>query len=93
VCSIHGFQATASADVTPWYGMYAPRDMPKPIVDALVDALQEALKDPTLVDRFAELSGTLVEEERATPAALKALLGTDIYKWNRIMKAAGITPQ
>jgi tripartite-type tricarboxylate transporter receptor subunit TctC len=93
VCSIHGFQATASADVTPWYGMYAPRDMPKPIVDALVDALQEALKDPALVNRFAELSRTPVEEERATPAALKALLGTDIYKWNRIMKAAGITPQ
>jgi tripartite-type tricarboxylate transporter receptor subunit TctC len=25
--------------------MYAPRNTPKPIVDALVDALQKALKD------------------------------------------------
>ena len=27
-------------DVTTWYGLYAPRNTPKPIVDALVDALQ-----------------------------------------------------
>ncbi|MEA2975371.1 MAG: hypothetical protein QOF19_891 [Alphaproteobacteria bacterium] len=40
-------------DVTTWYGMYAPRDTPKPIVDALVDALQKALKDPALINRFA----------------------------------------
>ena len=45
---------------------------PKPIVDALVDALQKALKDPPLVNRFAELSMAPVEEERATPAALEA---------------------
>src|SRR5882757_9546171 len=31
-------------DVTTWYGMYAPRNTPKPIVDALVGALQKALK-------------------------------------------------
>src|SRR5439155_20640598 len=30
-------------DVTTWYGLYAPRHTPKPIVDALVDALQKAL--------------------------------------------------
>ena len=33
-------------DVTTWYGLYAPRNTPKPIVDALVAALQKALKDP-----------------------------------------------
>ena len=61
-------------DVTTWYGLYAPRNTPKPIVDALVDALQKALKDPPLVNRFAELSMAPVEQERATPAALEAFL-------------------
>src|ERR1700754_2657734 len=65
-------------DVTTWYGMYAPRDTPKPIMDALVDALQKALKDPALINRFAELSMTPVEEERATPAALERLLKLEI---------------
>src|SRR3979409_1214797 len=40
-------------DVTTWYGIYAPRDTPKPIVDALVDALQNALKHPALATRLA----------------------------------------
>jgi len=80
-------------DVTTWYGLYAPRNTPKPIVDALVDALQRALKDPPLVSRFAELSMAPVEEERATPAALERFLKAEIDKWDRIIKNAGITPQ
>jgi tripartite-type tricarboxylate transporter receptor subunit TctC len=73
--------------------MYAPRNTPKPIVDALVDALQKALKDPTVVSRFAELSMEPVAEERATPAALEQLLKAEVGKWDRIIKEAGITPQ
>lgn len=80
-------------DVTTWYGMYAPRHTPKPVVDALVDALQKALKDPALISHFAELSMTPVEEERATPAALEAFLKTEVGKWARIIKQAGIEPQ
>ena len=72
-------------DVTTWYGMYAPRNTPKPIVDALVDALQKALKDPPLVSRFAELSMTPVEVERATPAALERLLKQEIERWGRVI--------
>jgi tripartite-type tricarboxylate transporter receptor subunit TctC len=80
-------------DVTTWYGMYAPRDTPKPIVDALVDALQKALKDPALVSRFAELSMAPVEQEQATPAALERLLKLEIERWGRIIRDAGISPQ
>ena len=80
-------------DVTTWYGLYAPRNTPKPVVDALVTALQKALKDPPLVNRFAELSMAPVEEERAAPAALDAFLRAETDKWSRIIKRAGIEPQ
>lgn len=80
-------------DVTTWYGLYAPRGTPKPVVDQLVGALQTALKDPALIGRFAELSMAPVEAERATPAALEAFLKAEIGKWGRIIKAAGIEPQ
>lgn len=80
-------------DVTTWYGLYAPRGTPKPVVDQLVGALQTALKDPALINRFAELSMAPVEAERATPAALEAFLKAEIGKWGRIIKAAGIEPQ
>lgn len=80
-------------DVTTWYGLYAPKGTPKPVVASLVTALQTALKDPALVSRFAELSMAPVEAERATPEALEAFLKTEIEKWSRIIKAAGIEPQ
>src|SRR3954447_17599011 len=80
-------------DVTTWYGLYAPRNTPEPIVDALVDSLQKALKDPPLVSRFAELSMTPVEVERATPAALERLLKQEIERWGRVIRDAGIAPQ
>ena len=73
-------------DVTTWYGMYAPRDTPESHrVDALVDALQKALKDPPVVNRFAELSMAPVEQERAAPAVLAALLKSEIDRWDRII--------
>ena len=80
-------------DVTTWYGLYAPHGTPKPVVDRLVSSLHTALKDPALVSRFAELSMTPVEQERATPDALEAFLRSEIGKWRRIIKAAGIEPQ
>lgn len=80
-------------DVTTWYGLYAPRGTPKPVVDHLVGALQTALKDPALISRFAELSMAPVESSRATPEALEAFLKSEIGKWGRIIKAAGIEPQ
>ena len=80
-------------DVTTWYGLYAPRGTPKPVIATLVAALQTALKDPALIGRFAELSMAPVEEERATPEALEAFLKAEVGKWGRIIKAAGIEPQ
>ncbi|KRR02755.1 hypothetical protein CQ12_06665 [Bradyrhizobium jicamae] len=80
-------------DVTTWYGLYAPRGTPKPVVTSLVAALQTALKDPALVSRFTELSMAPVEQERATPEALESFLKAEVDKWRRIIKAAGIEPQ
>jgi tripartite-type tricarboxylate transporter receptor subunit TctC len=80
-------------DVTTWYGLYAPRGTPKPVIAKLVAALQTALKDPALVSRFGELSMAPVEAQRATPEALEAFLRAEVDKWGRIIKAAGIEPQ
>jgi tripartite-type tricarboxylate transporter receptor subunit TctC len=80
-------------DVTTWYGLYAPRGTPKPVIAKLVAALQAALKDPALVTRFGELSMAPVAAERATPEALEAFLKAEVDKWGRIIKAAGIEPQ
>ena len=84
---------TPEFDVTTWYGLYAPRGAPKPVINLLVDGLQTALKDPAFVSRFAELSTAPVDAERGTPEALEVFLKAEIGKWGRIIKAAGIEPR
>lgn len=78
-------------EVSTWYGLYAPRGTPKPIVDRLSTSLQAALKDPTVISRFAQLSMEPVSQERATPAALDAFLKAEVAKWATIIKASGVT--
>lgn len=77
-------------EVSTWYGLYAPRGTPKPIIDKLTSALQAALVDPAVVSRFGELSMTPVNRERATPEALDAFLKDEVAKWAPIIKEAGV---
>ena len=78
-------------EVSTWYGLYAPRGTPKPIIDRLVTALQFALKDQNVISRFAELSMEPVSEDRATPTALDSHLRAEVAKWAPIIKAAGVS--
>jgi tripartite-type tricarboxylate transporter receptor subunit TctC len=76
-------------DVSIWHGLYAPKGTPKAAIDKLVPALQAALKDPMIVQRFAELGTEPVAQDRATPAALGPFLKAEIAKWAPVIKAAG----
>jgi tripartite-type tricarboxylate transporter receptor subunit TctC len=76
--------------ISVWHALYAPKDTPKPIIKKLSKALQEALKDPTLKQRYADLSAEPVSQDRATPEALRAHLKAEIDKWGPIIKKAGV---
>ena len=78
-------------EVSTWYGLYAPRGTPKPVIDRLVTALQFALRDQNVISRFAELSMEPVSEDRATPVALDGYLRSEVAKWAPIIKAAGVS--
>jgi tripartite-type tricarboxylate transporter receptor subunit TctC len=76
-------------EVTVWHGMWAPHGTAKPVMDKLVSSLQTALKDPAIVNKFAELGTEPVSQADATPAALDKHLKAEIAKWGPIIKAAG----
>ena len=63
--------------------------MPKEISDKLVAALQAALKDPKVIERFANLGTEPVPAEQATPVALKAHLSAEVPRWDAVIKASG----
>jgi tripartite-type tricarboxylate transporter receptor subunit TctC len=78
-------------DLTIWYGLWASKGTPKPIVDKLVAGLQAALKDEGVKAKLAVLGADAVSSERATPAALDAHLKAETAKWGALIKAAGVT--
>lgn len=80
----------AGVEVAVWHALYAPKGTPKEAIDKLSTALQKALKDPKVVERFAELGTEPVAQDRATPAALDTFLPAEIDRWKPIIEAAGV---
>ena len=63
------------------------------MLDRLVIALQGTLVDPDLVAHFNRTGGQIATREQATPAALQALLRSEVEKWGRVLKNAGVQPE
>jgi tripartite-type tricarboxylate transporter receptor subunit TctC len=73
-----------------WHGLYAPKGTPAAALERLTKSLQVALKDPTVVERFAELGTVPSSDADATPAALQAKLESEIERWKPVITAAGV---
>jgi tripartite-type tricarboxylate transporter receptor subunit TctC len=67
----------------------APKGIPAEAVEKLNAALKAALRDPGVIERFAQLGTEPVPMEQATPAALKAHLAAEVAKWSAVIKASG----
>jgi tripartite-type tricarboxylate transporter receptor subunit TctC len=73
-----------------WFGLYAPKGTPQPIVSRLNAALVAALADATVRARFTELSQDVFPRDQQTVEAHTALQKADSEKWWPIIKAANI---
>jgi len=70
-----------------WYGIGAPKGTPPEIVDLLNQEVNAALVDSKMKARFADLGGTLLP---GSPADFAKLITTEIEKWGKVVKFAGI---
>jgi tripartite-type tricarboxylate transporter receptor subunit TctC len=77
-------------EVTAWHAMWAPKGLPKDVTNKLVAALQAALKDPKVIERFADLGTEPVPLSLATPDALKSQVTSEVKRWDAVIKAAGV---
>ena len=82
--SLPGFELTI------WYGMWAPKNLPQPVLDKLTTALHAALQDRTIRERMQQLGANPVSLDRATPDALQAHLKAETEKWGPIIREAGV---
>ena len=76
-------------EMSVWHGLWAPAGTPPEAVEKLTAALDAALKDPKVIERFADLGTVPVPAEQVTPAALRSQTEAETTKWQPIIRAAG----
>jgi tripartite-type tricarboxylate transporter receptor subunit TctC len=82
-----------SVSYSAWVAMFAPKNVPKEIIDKLNAAAVEAAADQAVHSRLADLGFEVYPRERQTPEALNALRKADAEKWWPIIKELGIKPE
>jgi len=73
-----------------WWGVFAPRDTPAPIVRKLGDTVSAIIPEPQSKERFAALG---VEPLNLTPRQLAELVRAELASYGRIIKDVGIASQ
>ena len=76
--------------VTFWFGLWAPKGTPKPIIDKLSAAVAEAFNDPAVQRRIAELGAEAPPPELRTAEAFGAFHKAEVERWWPFIKAANI---
>jgi tripartite-type tricarboxylate transporter receptor subunit TctC len=77
-------------DISVWFGLYAPKGTPQPIVEILNRALRATIEDPAVVAQLAKIETNLEPLEQTTPAAHRDRLASQIEMWRPILEKAGV---
>jgi tripartite-type tricarboxylate transporter receptor subunit TctC len=75
-----GYQAST------WFGMVAPAGTPAAIVSQLSSAVSAAIREPDVVQRFADMSANAVGD---TPAEMAVFLHQERERWGKVIRASG----
>ena len=73
--------------VTNWYGLLAPAKTPRAIIERLHKEVVLVLQQPDVIKRFAADGADPVD---STPKEFGAHIKSEIEKWARVIKEAGI---
>jgi tripartite-type tricarboxylate transporter receptor subunit TctC len=78
---VKGFEASA------WYGVGAPRETPRPIVEKLNREINAVLADSRMKAKFDDLGCVLIG---SSPAAFGKLIAEETEKWGKVVKFASV---
>jgi tripartite-type tricarboxylate transporter receptor subunit TctC len=70
-----------------WFGIGAPKNTPKDIVDKLNREINAGLADPKLKARLIDLGGVPMS---VTPAEFGKFIAVETEKWGKVVKFAGL---
>jgi tripartite-type tricarboxylate transporter receptor subunit TctC len=73
-----------------WFGLWAPKKTPQPIIDKLHAEIKKAIADPTVKARIVAAAGEPMDMPLAD---INPFLKAEIAKWADVVKRAGIAVQ
>ncbi len=73
--------------VTAWFGLLAPAATPREIITRISAEVQKGFRTPQMQERFSAMGADAVGN---SPEQFAAFLKTEMAKWARVVKAAGI---
>ncbi len=82
--AVPGFEAVA------WFGMFVPRGTPPAVVRKIRDDIADILKDPAVIKGMHGIGG---EPSGMATEEYAKFVRSEIEKWGKVAKAAGIQPQ
>jgi tripartite-type tricarboxylate transporter receptor subunit TctC len=74
-------------EVVYWLALFAPAQTPFPIIDRLTRETHETLKSPQVAEQLAAQGAEVMTSQ---PAALGALVKTEITRWQKLVRERGI---
>jgi tripartite-type tricarboxylate transporter receptor subunit TctC len=77
-------------DINISFGLYAPKGLPKPVMDQLTLALQKSVGDAEVRQRLEAMGITAVNVDQARPDALRAHLRYEIDTLGGLLVKAGV---
>ena len=78
-------------EYTQGLGVVGPAGMPAAVVARLNEAIRTSLVKPDTKEKLNKLGA--ITEGGSTPAEFRAWLGKDLERWERVIKAAGVTAE
>jgi tripartite-type tricarboxylate transporter receptor subunit TctC len=86
-------QGLTGFDMVVWTSLFAPKNLPKPVLDRLVAGLQATINDPDMKAHVARTGGIFATKEQASPPGLQALVKAEVEKWVPLLRNAGVQPE
>lgn len=74
-------------EYTPWYGMFGPGTLPKPLVARLNSAVNKALADAELGEKLAQQG---LEVHTVTSEEFAGTVRADVVRWGKIIRELGV---
>ena len=80
----------ADMDMDSWFGLFAPRATPQPVLERLRAEMTKVRADPTVIDLFSKSGGAMAT---MTPAEAEIFARTEAERWGKLVREAGVSAE